>query len=97
MAPKVYRDFAAMGACMILTHEKLFWIRIKEICSKEILVQATIEALKQPQDTVRFLKEVKICNVNAFEETLSTLVVAIHTSLGLWRNRISKLLGRIDY
>ncbi|KAJ4320195.1 hypothetical protein N0V84_005980 [Fusarium piperis] len=80
MAPEVYRDLTALAACAILTYEKLFWLGIKEIRSKEILARAAIEVLKQSQEIVRFLKQVKT-NVNDFEKTLSSLVVAMRTNL----------------
>ncbi|KAJ4217600.1 hypothetical protein NW759_008909 [Fusarium solani] len=69
------------AACAILTHEKLFWLGIKEIRSKEILARAVIEVMKQLQEMVLFLEKVDTSSLNDFEETLSNLVANIRPNL----------------
>lgn len=79
------RALLVQAACEILLYEKLFWLGIKEVRSKEILARAAIEVLKQVQEIHRFFDPAGLeargfeCN----EEVLSQLVTEMRVNLGI--------------
>lgn len=78
---EIWKDIVAQIACAILVCEKLFWLGIKEIRSKEIVARALFEVLKQSKEIARFLGKVK--DDASFQETVSNLVLAIRPNLGI--------------
>ncbi|RSL99869.1 hypothetical protein CDV31_012003 [Fusarium ambrosium] len=83
LCPTPWKELIAQTACAILVCEKLFWLGIKEIRSREIVARALFEVLKQSQEIARFLEQVKTPKLRDLDKTVSNLVLAIRPNLGI--------------